>query len=538
MVWKLRPMIKKHWAASWKIGFLLNQFSEFINQHSWISQGFLILLAIAYCLPALLAPFWVGNDAWSNLLPIVHFRNSILNNHSLPLYTDLWYGGRFQWANPLWSFFYIPSTLIQLIAPLDWGTRIVYLGHLIIILLVGRKLASLFFNNEIERIASAIIVTSPILPAFTAGQNEKIMSWGWVLLALYLLLNEKLSPSRRGFRAGICLGIIPLTGSNYYVLYLGILLLLLALSYKNNKIPVFLMFGALIGLIHAPSVLHLIGQQRGNAEDSIKALSLSFTGIITSLSIGLAKPMGWETWAPIGIPMVYLFLKSMAFKTKSLLTQKQVMFTMQQKALILTISLFTLLATGMAYQGHHFLNLFRAPSRALPFIAIGVVLFNFIEISTKTNLNFRSIYLIASAFQVGVLSFMIQPYGARYSPYDPQAQNAADILKADKANSVWISMRELNDMYIQAVFAQNGLSLPNVYYGDMGQTVKIDGNYCGYSFDHLVTPPPVETQFIEITADMEWSNTKGKIPLSNLILIQQAQINGISYNFYRVVCNN
>lgn len=522
-----------------KIQLSLDRFSQFIDQRSWISKSFLIILAIVYCLPALFAPFWVGNDAWSNLLPIIHFRDSILKDQTIPYYTDLWYGGRFQWTNPLWSFFYIPSTLIQLLTPLDWGVRIVYLGHLIFILLVARKLTSLFFTTEIEKISAAIIITSPILPAFTAGQNEKILSWGWVLLALYFSLNEKLTPPQRGIRAGICLGIIPITGSNYFVLYLGILLFFLVLSYKNRKIFTALITGSLLGLIHLPSVLYLIDyQQRGNAEVTIQKLSVSFSGIFTSLTIGLAKPLGWETWAPIGIPLVYLFLKSIFLQVKSLVTQESFEFTIQQKSLLVVLCILVLLVTGLAYQGHHFLDLFRAPSRALPFIALTVAIFTFIEISKRKSTNRLNIYLILSAFQVCILSYLIQPYGAMYSPYDPQAQKAANILKADHAKNVWISMRELNDMYIHIVFNQNGLNLPNVYYGDMGQTVKIEGNYCGYSFDHLVAPPPLHTdQFINIVADMEWSDAKAKIPLEDLTLIQQEKINGILYNFYRVTCN-
>ena len=122
----------------------------------------LIAFAILYCLSALLAPFWSDNDTWSNLLPIIHYRNSILDQHSLPLFTDLWYGGRFQWANPLWSFLYFPSTLIWLIMPLDWGARIIFLGHLIFSLLIGKKLAALFLESELERISSAILLCSPI----------------------------------------------------------------------------------------------------------------------------------------------------------------------------------------------------------------------------------------------------------------------------------------------------------------------------------------------------------------------------------------
>jgi hypothetical protein len=132
---------------------------------------------------------------------------------------------------------------------------------------------------------------------------------------------------------------------------------------------------------------------------------------------------------------------------------------------------------------------------------------------------------------------MIQPYGALYSPYDPQAQALADVLKADDAKSVWMSMRELNDMYIQVVLTQNGISLPNVYYGDMGQAVKIEGEYCGYSFDHLVALAPIEGESIELKADMEWSNTQGRISLNELSLVRRVNINGLPYVVYRVMCN-
>src|SRR5215510_1626609 len=127
---------------------------------SWITISGLTAFALLYSLFALLAPFWNDNDTWSNLLPIIHFRHSILDQHTLPLFTDLWYGGRPQWANPLWSFFYLPSTVIWLITPLDWGARIVFLGHLIFSLLAARKLTTLFLEPELERFSASIILTS------------------------------------------------------------------------------------------------------------------------------------------------------------------------------------------------------------------------------------------------------------------------------------------------------------------------------------------------------------------------------------------
>src|SRR5688500_4153055 len=100
----------------------------------------LTILAFIFCWDALIAPFWSDGDLWSNLLPVVHFRQSILVESTFPLYTTLWYGGHYQWMNPLSSFLYLPATIIWLLFPLDWGTRILMVGHLIFSLYMGWRL--------------------------------------------------------------------------------------------------------------------------------------------------------------------------------------------------------------------------------------------------------------------------------------------------------------------------------------------------------------------------------------------------------------
>jgi hypothetical protein len=111
-------------------------------------------------------------------------------------------------------------------------------------------------------------------------------------------------------------------------------------------------------------------------------------------------------------------------------------------------------------------------------------------------------------------------------------QNLADILKADQAKSVWFSAEDLSYMYIHVGLTQNDLALPDVYYGDMGQTIEITGNYCGYSFDHLVAFAPVEGSVLELNADVEWSNTKGEIPIYNLILLEQVKLDNDLFKKY------
>jgi len=141
---------------------------------------------------------------------------------------------------------------------------------LIFSLLTARVLAGLFLKSEIEKISAAIILTSPILPALVAGHFEKVMSWGWVLLALVFLLNRELRSAQRGIGAGICLGIVPLTDANYYAFYAAILIIPLAVSYRDWKLFYSCCIGSLIGLLHLINVWQMIGQTRVNAKAYIE----------------------------------------------------------------------------------------------------------------------------------------------------------------------------------------------------------------------------------------------------------------------------
>lgn len=502
---------------------------------------FLIILVFAFSWNSLTESFVVGGDAWSNLLPIIHYRDSILNHSSFPIYTDLWYGGWNQWQNPLWSFLYIPATLIWILTPLDWGTKIIYVGHLLFSILIAKKLASLFLESELERVSVAILLTSPALPAFTGGHIEKLMSWGWILLSIYFIFNQNIKQPTKGLLSGLCLGIIPLTGSNYYTLYAGILLLPLVIANNGFKNLSYFLFGSLIGLLHLPSIIHLIGQPRSNPSEWIPFFSSSLSGIFLSLGFGISNgklPIGPETWAIIGLPVLYLFMRSFSQQVQNFLGEESTEKIKIQTALCASILIFIFLATGLAYRGHHFLDTFRVPSRAIAFIAIAIIVFICISLKPyfigKINLN--KVLLAISAIQVVIFTFLILPQPSPYIPYDSQSQGLADILRENNAKQVWISTN-LDEMYIQVVLNQNGIGLPNAYYGDMGQEVKVTGKYCGYSFDYLVTKDEPRLGYIELKSDMNISQPIGKISLENLSFIESIMIHDQSFDIYKVVCN-
>lgn len=510
-------------------------------QKPWISIAFLIAVALLYCSSALTAPFWNGNDTWSNILPVIHYRQSILEQGTLPLYTDLWYGGRAQWANPLWSFLYLPATLVWLLLPLDWGIRVVFLGHLIFSLLAGRKLAGLFLKGEIERAAAAILFTSPILVALTAGHIEKVMAWGWVLFALCVLLNSTWTPAQRGLISGLCLGIMALTGSNYYTFYAGILLIPLAISFRDIKIFSLFGIGSALGLLHLPSVWHLIGQSRIHADLFIDAYSMDIWSGISAIAVGYSIPASWEKWTPVGILTLYLFGLILVQKIRQRSKDKQDTITSQEVALFVSISLLILLASGLAYRFVHWFDLFRVSSRALAFVALGIALFVMMNIGELIRLSVLRektvrLMLLISAVQVLASAWIIRPEGSPFSPYEASVQHLADVLKADHAKSVWLSTRELDDMYIDVGLTRNGISLPNVYYGDMGQAIPMQGPYCGYSFDHILVVPPLDGAVIELSPNAEWSLAVGEIPFDRLVLVEEVHVGDEVLHVYRVTC--
>lgn len=510
-------------------------------RQSWTGNAFLITVALLYCSSALMAPFWNGNDTWSNLLPVIHYRQSILEQGTLPVYTDLWYGGREQWANPLWNFLYLPATVVWLVMPLDWGTRVVFLGHLVFSLLTGRMLAALFLRGEIEKATAAILFTSPMLVALTAGHVEKVMSWGWVLLALYCVLNPAASSVRRGLGSGICLGVIALTGSNYYTFYAGILLVALAISCRDIKLLSYFSLGASLGLLHLPSVWHLVGQSRTHADIFIDSYSMDIWSGISAIAVGYSIPPSWEKWTPVGILTLYLFGMILLQKTLKRAKGEKITVSAQEVALLVSISLLVLLASGLAYRFLDWFDLFRIPSRALAFIALGIVLYvvmNIEESIRRSALSEKAarLMLLISAVQILASAWIIRPQGSAFSPYESSVQHLADILKADQAKSVWLSTRKLDDMYIDVGLTRNHISLPNVYYGDMGQAIRIEGPYCGYSFDHILAAAPADGSVIELYPNVEWSHTTGEIPVDRLLLVEAVRLGDELLNVYRVTC--
>jgi hypothetical protein len=504
----------------------------------WLGIAALLAWCMLYTWPALQAPFIGTDDHYSNLLPIIHYRASILQDHTLPLETALWYGGRAQWQNPLWSFLYLPATAGWLLLPIDWAARVIIIGHFVAAALLARWLAALFLDHEFERVCAALLLIAPISVSLQLGHWEKTLAWPWILLGLRCVLDARWSNVRRGVGAGICLGVVALTGANYYVLYAAILLGGLALA-VSGKTFISLAGGSLLGLLHLPGVAFLIGQPRSVAT-SIGIHSLSLLQIAQVLFIGLADPayVALEGFSVIGAALligVVLYVLWPLARGQVAREARRLMVATLSAILILL-----LLASGAAYQGHDLLNTFRVPARAMAFVALALVLLVLIGMrateQTATRRRWRAGLLGLAALQTLAVAWLFRPMGSPHWIEDSGALALARELKTIGAQSVWLNAKP-GEMLTAVALNLEGIALPNVYYGDMHQTIPVSGPYCGYSFDYvLVTPEHVNGSRYELYSDITPNPFLGSVAFERLQFVRSAQVLDRVWKVYRVVC--
>ena len=103
---------------------------------------------------------------------------------------------------------------------------------------------------------------------------------------------------------------------------------------------------------------------------------------------------------------------------------------------------------------------------------------------------------------------------------------------------MWFSYNELDDGIIDDALTEEGIALPNVYYGDMHQSVPIIGQFCGFSFDYLVQEKSAfQEKSITLRSDVDPRPILGKIPMDQVIYLNSFNVVGKQYNVYKVICS-
>ncbi|MFC6973661.1 hypothetical protein ACFQL1_01615 [Halomicroarcula sp. GCM10025709] len=132
------------------------------------------------------------NDFFSNLIPVLHARASVASGE-LPLYTEQWYGGEWQFANPLWKGFYPPWWPMFLPwVPMLAYYKFLYAAHIIATAAVSYVYGRRYLN---QLSAGVIALLFTLIIIHFNGHIEKVLSWPWIVLGCGSSIHPRSTPT-------------------------------------------------------------------------------------------------------------------------------------------------------------------------------------------------------------------------------------------------------------------------------------------------------------------------------------------------------
>lgn len=471
-----------------------------------------------------------GGEIFSNLLPALHARFDIANGQ-LPLRTELFFDGRYQFNNPLWYGFYPPAWLLFVpFVPLDIAVKVVVAVHLMAVPAVAyfhaRKLHSWYVAALL-----AVLWVLPLASQVAGAHLEKIFAWPWFVLAAWQLSPRKLRADRRrtGIAIGFAAGMILLAGGNYYFAYLGLLVAPLVLLYRSRSIVRGGIVGGLVGLPHLLSVLPTLLAGPSRPEPGYGVWPHELVQLLTGSFVvpGLHPPSGVTNtgYAVVGIGAVLVATYGWY----------QAFYRNRLWATGLTVSgLVAALLSGEVLYILPGVDALRIASRANIVLAAIVLLltsYGFrtaIDVELDWNVSLHrtlTVLLVVSVVHAGAAWTTTYEYGA----VEPDYENVAQTLIENNVDSVWIASnpawttatdRRLNSPQLGFVLTKHRIGLRAVHYGYIGQDWTVRENGC-VTFDALLTANPIPyTERIRLTTADRNSSTKGTIQTSNLHLLR------------------
>jgi hypothetical protein len=145
--------------------------------------------------------------------------------------------------------------------------------------------------------------------------------------------------------------------------------------------------------------------------------------------------------------------------------------------------------------------------------------------------------IAASVVHVSFICWWVRPQGSDYWLDNSGAMDVALFLKSQNAHSVWTSTRAGTDMLIDLALNVNGIELPNVYYGDMKQTIPVKGEHCRYSFDFILIDHSLgQSPAYDLISDKSPHISLGKILASQMLLVGTFKVAERVWDVYQVAC--
>jgi hypothetical protein len=338
----------------------------------------------------------VNNDLNGNIVPLLHFRESVIVNHEFPQWNSYINQGIPTLADPLYGIYNPLIGIPILLFNPEIAIKITYLLSLFAASIWMYKLLKIF--KLTDRISVPLTLTyisgSYFVSRIAAGHLEKIVSYAFLPLFIYSLI--KISQTKNIFWVGISsltISFILFSGDIYNALYClySLVALFLFFLFKDRKISLLLVLvGLLFLLFSSIKILPMIELQ-----NYISKIKEPFTGSMNIMTIsyhlffpfdfifpkGILQKMTstgfgwWESLAfigPLSILGIYYAIKSSFLKRRS-----------EINILLVLGVLFILLATpGSKLNPYHYiiylidnLQFFHVPSRILAFASILILIF-------------------------------------------------------------------------------------------------------------------------------------------------------------------
>jgi hypothetical protein len=549
---KLNTPQKKQFQST----FLVNRVSLLIHRHPiWFGciLGLVPLLMIQQALFSAGFPF--GEEIFSNLLPALHARHSLATGQ-LPIYTDLFYDGRYQFANPLWYGFYPPAWILFIpVIPMAPAIKFLIGVHLFTTPLIAYYFAQKS-TSPIVAAPFALLWVLPIGSQLAFAHIEKVFALPWVAFTAFQLLPHRIrsEPWNCGLLAGIGAGAMFLAGGNYYFFYTVILIGSVALfsfylgSTEFSK-------GAIIGgLVGAPHILSIVPTLLTETSRTL-GYKLSLQDVLSLLTGLNISSVEWyvQGFAVIGTPIVLfaagLVIYQFSNRSSSEIYEEHLWLI----AVGVTIVIGGLMATGVA-QLFPIFSIFRIAARATFLIAICLLLIAWFGYLHFENPKSESLRLpkcgLISQRRIQVLmalvcliSFTQGAFAWGMFSYDSQPVNGeaiADELVAIECDSVWLETTTAwgdidgVDHTVAYPITKAGIAVRATHYGAIGQKwiVKEDGKY---TFDALVTSKPIPNNGTVPLSKSDTIEVVGSVPVNDLVL--RSEVDGIKIYEVRNRCD-
>lgn len=434
------------------------------------------------------------HDFVSNLYPALHVRWS-LSHGQLPIYTELWYNGRYQFLNPLWKGFYPPMWLLFIPQiPLIPASKALLVGHYIATAIVAYWYAREDFEWWLAA-PFALLFVSPM--ALLRGLIEKVLGWPWLVLLVWQLTRSRMraNPRRHGLLAGISLGMLLLSGSIYLFFYAGCLLSCVVLATKHWEFLRATLKGSLVGLpkiVFSIVPVMLVGIDRptysrpATLENFVAGL-IGFWIDPQTFNIIIQQAIDPGSYRAVGLPVVIIAVGVIVWTYWS--PSKD---TDWIAGLCVAAVLGTLLASEWRYLYElPGVKIFRISARATVIVSMVTLLLTWyglyrIETVELPILRTKGRYilgvlLVLSALNGFAVWHIVTGGHAHELQIDDQVAND---LEAAGCSSVWIEGPWGPPGHVAAPYqkpigfelTQRGISLTAVNYGDIGQDYRLHRN--------------------------------------------------------------